>query len=437
VTSLYSSHVEERKTTTARALEEAGFDRLLLHAGRPFTYFADDNDAPFHPTPHFAHWAPVEGPGHLLEFTPGKRPRLLRVTPRDFWYEPPAPAPAFVREEMDVVDVVSPELAWDEVRGNGRTAYVGGAPDEALSRGLAAAAVNPPALVARLDWERSYKTEYEAGTMAAATARAARGHAAARRAFDDGASEIEIHHEYVSAVGDVDERLPYTSIVGLDEHAATLHYHGKLGKDGRKGEVLLIDAGASERAYGCDITRTYAKKGAHPVFHALLDGMEALQKELARAARPGVSYVDLHLDAHRKIGALLSKTGVVKTSGDDAVQRGLTLPFFPHGLGHHLGIQVHDVAGRQVDRTGTIAPPPAAHPALRTTRVIEERHLFTIEPGLYFIPMLLDPYRAEAKDAIDWKLVDALLPCGGIRIEDDVYVEKSATRNFTREALAD
>jgi Xaa-Pro dipeptidase len=434
-TALFGEHLAERRATTERALQETGFDRLLLHSGRPFTYFADDNDAPFHPTPHFAHWAPVEGPGHLLEITPGSgAPRLHRVTPRDYWYEPPSPPADFVREAFDVVDVGSPELAWGRVSLEGKTAYVGGAPDEAIARGLPAAAVNPPALVARLDWERSYKSAYEAETMADATERAARGHAAARTAFESGASEIEIHHAYVSAVGDVDEHLPYTSIVGLDEHAATLHYHGKLGKDGRPGNVLLIDAGASARAYGCDITRTYAKEGAHPVFRALVDGMDRLQRELAAAARPGVSYVELHLDAHRKIGALLSAVGVLKVSGDDAFARGLTLPFFPHGLGHHLGIQVHDVAGRQVDRTGTIAPPPAEHPALRTTRVVEERHLFTIEPGLYFIPMLLDPYREGARNEVDWALVDALLPCGGIRIEDNVYVGKAANRNFTRDA---
>src|SRR5262245_22887658 len=199
IRNLFAAHLEERHATTARALAEAGFDRLVLHAGRPFTYFADDNDAPFHPTPHFAHWAPVEGPGHLLDVAPGKKPRLVRVTPRDFWYEPPAPAPEFVRDAFDVVDVASPELAWDLVHANGRTAYVGGAGDEAISRGFAAAAVNPPTLVARLDWERSYKSAYEAETMADATERAARGHRAAAEGFAAGASELEIHHAYVSA----------------------------------------------------------------------------------------------------------------------------------------------------------------------------------------------------------------------------------------------
>ena len=91
----------------------------------------------------------------------------------------------------------------------------------------------------------------------------------------------------------------------------------------------------------------------------------------------------------------------------------LTFPFFPHGLGHFLGLQVHDVAGRQADRTGTPAPPPSDHPALRTVRPIEERMLFTVEPGLYFIPMLLDPVReGPHRAAIDWALVDRLVPDG-------------------------
>ncbi|HSB64315.1 MAG TPA: Xaa-Pro dipeptidase, partial [Thermoanaerobaculia bacterium] len=134
--STYSAHVSARVATTARALEETGFDRLLIHSGVPFTYFADDNDAPFHSTPHFAHWAPVDGPYHLLDFAPGKRPRLVRVQPRDFWYAPPAPAPDFVLREFDVVEVATPEAAWKEMGAAGaRTAFVGAAAGEAGAHG--------------------------------------------------------------------------------------------------------------------------------------------------------------------------------------------------------------------------------------------------------------------------------------------------------------
>ncbi|MCM3875029.1 MAG: Xaa-Pro dipeptidase, partial [Thermoanaerobaculia bacterium] len=153
----YSAHVAARAATTARALQETGFDRLLIHSGVPFPYFADDNDAPFRSTPAFAHWAPVEGPHHILDVAPGRRPRLVRVQPRDFWYAPPAPAPDFVRAEFDVIEVATSASAWKEIGAPGpHVAFVGAAAEEALENGVASAGVNPKALVARLDWERTY-----------------------------------------------------------------------------------------------------------------------------------------------------------------------------------------------------------------------------------------------------------------------------------------
>jgi Xaa-Pro dipeptidase len=118
------------------------------------------------------------------------------------------------------------------------------------------------------------------------------------------------------------------------------------------------------------------------------------------------------------------------------VEQKLVKPFFPQGLGHHLGIQVHDVAGKQLNADGTPAPQPPEHPFLRTTRMIEEGHVFTVEPGLYFIEMLLRPFRAgEHKDKFNWTLIDELAPLGGIRIEDNVLVTADGHRNLTRAAL--
>ena len=154
---LYRAHVAERCRTTELALAETGFDRLLLHSGTPHTYFADDQDAPFVPTPHFTHWAPVDGPGHVVEFRPGKKPRLVRFVPRDFWYEPPHPAPDFVAAAFDVLDVATPDAVWAAVGTNGvKTAFLGGAVEEAAARGIPAEAVNPKGLVSRLDWARSF-----------------------------------------------------------------------------------------------------------------------------------------------------------------------------------------------------------------------------------------------------------------------------------------
>ena len=432
----YSRHVAERQRLAERALDESGFDRLLIHSGLVHEYFADDQEAPFHPTGHFAHWAPVEGPSHLLEVRPGKRARLLRVTPPDFWYEPPAPAPGYVQAALDVVDLPDTESAWKEAGSASRTAFVGAAASEATAHGLAGAAVNPKGLVARLDWDRATKTPYEVETVSAANRIAAAGFRAAESAFAAGASELEIHHAWIAAAGTTEAELPYGTIVAQDEKSAVLHYQRKRGRQARPATVLLVDAGAPLRGYGSDITRTYARAGADPVFVALLEGMERLQQALCAEVRPGRPYLDLHVEAHRGVARLLSGAKVVKVSADEAFARGLTRPFFPHGLGHFLGIQVHDVGGRLADREGTVKMPPAEYPYLRTTRTIEEGMLFTIEPGLYFIPMLLEPFRTGPDaGAFDWPLVDRLLASGGIRVEDDVVVTGGGHINLTRPHL--
>ncbi len=435
---LYETHIATRQEKAAVALAETGFDGLLIHSGEPFTYFADDREAAFNPTPHFAHWVPAEGPRHLLRIAPNKTPLLVRVMPRDFWYAEPAPAPDFVRDAVDVVDVATPEEAWKAAGPLKGFAFLGTALAEASAAAIAAPAQNPETLVARLDWDRSYKTPYEIEQLAEATLRAARGFAAAKARFLSGGSELQIHLDYVAAVAQTEESLPYTTIVGLNERAATLHYHGKRGREAAPGNVLLIDAGARTRFYGCDITRTFTRggDGTHREFLALLEGMEKLQRHLADTARPGRPYLEHHLEAHRLIASLLVETGLLKTTAEEAYDAGLTRPFFPHGLGHFLGIQVHDVSGHQTARTGGRTPPPEEHAALRTTRTIEEGQVFTIEPGLYFIPMLLSPHReGPHREAFDWPLIDALTSHGGIRIEDNVYVGKYANRNLTREAI--
>jgi Xaa-Pro dipeptidase len=432
----YSRHVAVLQERAERALAETGFDRLLIHSGRVHEYFADDQEAPFKPGGHFAHWSPVEGPAHLLEVRPGKRARLLRVTPPDFWYEPPAAAPAFVSRSIEVVDLPDSEAAWREVRPAARTAFVGEGTEEAPAHGIGAASVNPPKLVARLDWDRAYKTPYEEETLFEANRVAADGFRAAKDAFRSGASEMEIHHAFLSACGTTEAALPYPTIVAQDEKSAVLHYQRKRDRGAVAATILLLDAGAPLRGYGSDITRTWTAAGADPVFAALVAGMEALQQRLCAAVRPGIPYLDLHVAAHRGVAELLTETEVVKGSADQAFDAGLTRPFFPHGLGHFLGIQVHDVGGRLADRDGAAQPPPPFYPFLRTTRTIEERMVFTIEPGLYFIPMLLEPLRqGEKASLLDWTLVDRLVRSGGIRIEDDLLVTADGHRNLTRPHL--
>jgi len=435
--SLYAAHVRERRDKAAAALEASGFDVLVLSSGRPFTYFADDQDAPFHETPHFAHWVPLTGPHHVLALRRGERPRLVRVAPEDYWYEQAPLGQPFWAGEFELDEVATPELAWKHALDGldlKRAAYVGDDPDGARSAGVPADGVLPAALVARLDWDRSYKTPYEVACLELAAESAARGHIAAKDAFEAGASELDIHHAYLRAAGTTEADLPYPTIIGHDEKGAILHYTGKRPRS--TGRVLLIDAGTRHLGYASDVTRTWTRSGCDALFRRLVEGLDAIQRELCESVRPGLAYPDLHRQAHVRIGDLLQELGILRTGGEAAFEAGATRPFFPHGLGHFLGIQVHDVAGHQAAPQGGRKDPPRHSPFLRTTRAIEEDQVFTIEPGIYFIEMLLREHRAgDTKDLFGWDLIDRLTPFGGARVEDDVLVTADGHRNLTRPHL--
>jgi Xaa-Pro dipeptidase len=429
---LFREHVAERQRKAEGALSAAGFDRLVLSSGKPHTYFADDADAPFHSVAHFAHWCPIEGPHHVLSIVPGKKPLLIRHAPEDYWYEPHGLSDPFWLPEFEVVEAATVDAVWERLGAAPNAAYIGNETKRAAAAGLA---VNPEKLLARLDWDRAYKTDYEIQCLDEASAKAAIGHRAARTAFESGASELEIHYAFVQAMGVTDDELPYHSIIALNEKAAFLHYVAK--RSVRNGKVLLIDAAARSRGYASDITRTHVSKDCDPRFVALRDAVERAQQELCGAVRPGIPFQDLHRSADRKIAALLRESDILRAAPEETEERGLSRPFFPHGLGHHLGLQVHDVGGHLKDPEGNRAPPPPEHPHLRNTRTVEPRHVLTIEPGLYFIEMLLRPFRSgDASGRFNWKLIDELSPLGGIRIEDDVVVVESGHRNLTRAYLA-
>ena len=167
--------------------------------------------------------------------------------------------------------------------------------------------------------------------------------------------------------------------------------------------------------------------------------MDAMQLEMVDACRPNVNYIDLHLLAHRKVAEILLRFGFIRdVSAEAAVESGLSSTFFPHGLGHFLGLQVHDVGGFLADRYGKTIPKPEGHPYLRLTRVVDPGMFFTIEPGLYFIESLLGDlkHHANAKH-VDWAKVDSFRKFGGIRIEDDILITETGHENFTRAAFAE
>jgi Xaa-Pro dipeptidase len=118
------------------------------------------------------------------------------------------------------------------------------------------------------------------------------------------------------------------------------------------------------------------------------------------------------------------------------VSSGISSAFFPHGLGHLLGLQVHDVGGLQAAPEGGEIPRPEGHPYLRTTRPLAENAVVTIEPGLYFIPSLLSALKNGSQGRhVNWSKVDEFRKFGGIRIEDNVVARPAGPENLTRDAF--
>jgi Xaa-Pro dipeptidase len=128
---------------------------------------------------------------------------------------------------------------------------------------------------------------------------------------------------------------------------------------------------------------------------------------------------------------------LITLPGQAALEAGVTSVFFPHGIGHLLGLQVHDVGGVMADVAGHERARPAGHPALRLTRMLEPGVVVTVEPGIYMIESLLAAAHADGRRAyINWTMVDELKPYGGIRIEDNVAATEGAPENMTRDAFA-
>lgn len=441
IADLYKEHIQRLGELYSRGLEatqQAGLeaDGVLLHSGIEHYYHSDDRGISFQAYGHFLHWLSVNRPDQFLLIRPGQAPCYFQIVPADFWYEQDIQMDPLWHDNFELVRLGSAAELKQHLPA-GRFAYCGEADAFAAEIGLDSELINHPAVLSFLDFNRAYKTDYELAQLREANRLGLIGHDAARECFLAGGSEYDIHMSYLGACKLLEDETPYTNIVALDEKSAILHYQNKRRVPATSSQVLLIDAGYRVRGYGSDITRTSVRESAHPVFLGLREGMEKIELELVAEVQPNKSYVDIHLSALNKIGKLLLELGICKGSPEELEAQQITQLFMPHGVGHLLGIYVHDSGGHQQDEQGTILAPPEHSPMLRNTRVMQENMVFTIEPGCYFIPLLLEPERETARGAcINWELVDALTPLGGIRIEDNVRVLADGAENLTRSPLS-
>jgi len=278
---------------------------------------------------------------------------------------------------------------------------------------------------------RRPKDAVEMERIRAAAAASAAGYAVAAERIKPGMTERQIQilmeAEFFKHGGD---RTGYGTIVAAGAHSAVLHFTpGE--RVIREGDVVLIDAGAEVRRYVIDITRTYRAAGGDDGFYReLYTVVKGVTERTNQRCVVGAEWRELHVKAATEIADGLRSIGLLRGDPATLVERDTVALFFPHGIGHMVGLGVRDASGYLPGRVRSTKPGMVM---LRTDLPLEREYVMTVEPGVYFIPTLLrnPENRSRHADAVNWSRVDALLEFGGIRIEDNVRVTDGAPENLT------
>ena len=355
---------------------------------------------------------------------------VLAFDPRDGWtdFVPPVTQAERVWEgRTEALGTPLHELGGWLAARRGRPVVALGSPIP----GLGGDAVRAAQLREQLMHARRPKDAHELELLRRACEATAMGFKSFVQALKPGLSERELQVELETGFrrGGAD-RTGYGTIVGAGSHAAVLHFTPG-DRRTQPGDVVLVDAGAEVERYTADVTRTYRLPGGDDAFfRSLHDLVLSVERNAISRCVPGAEWRDLHLKAALEIADGLVQLGLLTGSAESLVERDTHALFFPHGLGHMVGLGVRDASGFLPGRARSTRPGLSM---LRTDLPLEKGYVMTVEPGIYFIPALLqDPSQRERhRDAVRWDRVDGLMEFGGIRIEDDVLVTESAPEVLT------
>lgn len=280
--------------------------------------------------------------------------------------------------------------------------------------------------------QRSIKSAEEVAELEKAVTITGAMHVAAMKAARPGIKEAELAGLVEGIAVSAGGHLSFPIIMTVNGQTLHNHYHGNTLEEGR---MVLGDFGAENAMhYAGDITRTYpvAKKfnlKQKEIYNIVL---KTLNDSIA-ACKPGVPYQQVHFEAAKIIVAGLKDMGLMKGDVEEAVAAGAHALFFPHGLGHMLGMDVHDMEGLGENFVGYDDTVQRSEQfgarSLRLGRALQPGFVLTVEPGIYFIPELIDLWKSEGKftDFIAYDKLDAYRDFGGIRIEDDVLITETGS----------
>ena len=281
--------------------------------------------------------------------------------------------------------------------------------------------------------QRSIKSDEEIEQIEIALSISHEMYKLAMKITKPGMYEREIHGAVEGAVLTTGNYVSFPIILTI--HGETLHGHSHENLM-QKGNLLVIDSGAeSPLHYASDITRTIPVSGQFSELQKDIYNIVLAANEGAiEMSRPGIPYRDVHLHAAKTIADGMKQLGFIKGNTEDAVAAGAHALFFPHGLGHMMGLDVHDMEDLGENYVGYDEEFQRSDQFglayLRLGKRLQPGVVITVEPGIYFIPELIDQWKAQKKftDFIDYDKVTKNRNFGGIRIEDDVLVTKEGHR---------
>ncbi len=418
-----SKHLAERRRRVAKAIGLRD-EILLISAGEPIPLpEGSDQTYPFCAHPEYYYLTGIDSPGGVLAFDPRQRSSKGWVS-----FVPSVTEVEKMWEgRTQLVGTPLPRLEpWLGAR-RGRPIINLGAP----VRGVRSDESDVARTRERFTHVRRAKDEVELSLLRRAAVATAKGFSAVRRHIRAGVNEralqIELEAEFfrngAKGVG-------YGTIIGSGPNAAVMHFSPSRRKI-RRGEFVLIDAGAHVDRYVIDVTRTYVAGRKPTLFQRELLSL-VLQAERNAISRcvPGAEWKELHLKTAIEMTEGLIELKLMNGSAESLVEQGAHTLFFPHGLGHLVGLGVRDASGRYPGR------PKDESPALRNLRMdlpLADGYVTTVEPGLYFIPAILnDPKRRrQYRQSVKWHRVDNCVGCGGVRIEDNVLVTENGPEVLT------
>ncbi|KAL9001562.1 MAG: hypothetical protein Q9169_000137 [Polycauliona sp. 2 TL-2023] len=281
-----------------------------------------------------------------------------------------------------------------------------------------------------IDECRVSKDSYEIALLRKANAVSTAAHNAVLRAIPTARNEQDLEAVFIAAcISNGAKHQAYHGIFGSGENAATLHYqHNDQPLSGRKN--ILIDAGAEWDCYCSDVTRTMPLSGTFdPDSRAVYSLVLKMQSSALALLKGNVKWEILHIRAHEIAVQGLLDLGILRNgTAEELMKERISVAFFPHGLGHYLGMDTHDTGGNP-----DYGDNDKMFRFLRIRGEIPEGSVVTVEPGVYFCRFIVEPYLRDEKSKffIDEKVLERFWGVGGVRIEDDVLVTRDGYENLT------